>query len=496
MPRKAMLLFIGLFVFCSVFVYIVQANAQETRWERYELVTKWGSRGSANGQFQSPRGIAVDSSGNVYVADSGNHRVQKFSSDGAYVTKWGSEGFGDGQFHGASGLAVDSSRNVYVSDAVIHGGGHRVLKFTDTGRMIGWWGQDGRGYTGWHEPGSGRTGLSGTGDGQFNGPTHVAVDAMGNVYVTDLENHRVQKFSSSGIFITKWGSQGSGDGQFNWPSGISVDSSGNIYVADNGNHRVQKFSSDGAYITKWGSEGSGDGQFSGSTGIAVGPSGNVYVVDFRNCRFQKFDPNGRFLGKWGSRGSGDGQFNDPIFIAVDSSENVYVSDFRNDRVQKFRLTAAGGEVVITTTTISRIAAVMSTATLPPQYIISVHEGGNSEGILQIVHDDNSEGLMSKMSAVVPAPGAALGAPIEDARVRVGGDPFITTDSNGRTPAFVAKERDSISITKRGYKSLRITIPLKKYADRFSGIVVQLKRQLGPAAPLSVPAPSIRTPVGP
>jgi DNA-binding beta-propeller fold protein YncE len=491
-----MLLFIGLFVLCSVcvYVYVVPANGQETRWERYEFVSKWGSRGTGNGQFQYPHGIAVDSSGNIYVVDDKNYRIQKFSSDGTFIAKWGSEGGLDGQFYAGSGIAIDFSGNVYVSDALIFGGGHRVQKFTDTGRMVGWWGGDGTGYTGWHEPGSGRTGLSGTEDGQFNGPIAVAADSMGNVYVTDLKNNRVQKFDSRGRFLGKWGSQGSGDGQFVYPFGIAVDSSGNVYVSDSENNRIQKFSSDGAYITKWGSRGSGDGQFIGPGGMAVDSSGNIYVVDSGNHRFQIFDPNGRFLGKWGSNGSGDGQFKRPCFVAVDPSGNVYVSDFENHRIQKFKLAAAGGEVVVTTTTTIGIRGAMrAVVTLPPQYIISVHEGGNREGILKIVHDNNSEGLTSKMSAV--APGAVLGAPIENVSVRVGGDPIISTDSNGRTPAFVAREGDSISIAKRGYKALRITIPRKIYTDRFTGIVVQLKRQLGPAAPISVPAP-IRTPVGP
>ena len=88
----------------------------------------------------------------------------------------------------------------------------------------------------------------------------AAVDSSNNVYVADQDNNRIQKFDSSGKFITKWGSYGNGDGQFHNPDGIEVDSSGNVYVSDTDNNRIQKFDSNGTFITQWGS-GSSDGQF-------------------------------------------------------------------------------------------------------------------------------------------------------------------------------------------------------------------------------------------
>ena len=90
--KKVLGILIGLCVLLFACTFLVQANAQETRWERYEFVTKWGNFGTGDGQFNRPRGVAIDSSGNVYVVDEQNHRVQKFSSDGAYITKWGGEG--------------------------------------------------------------------------------------------------------------------------------------------------------------------------------------------------------------------------------------------------------------------------------------------------------------------------------------------------------------------------------------------------------------------
>ena len=178
-------------------------------------------------------------------------------------------------------------------------------------------------------------GSNGSGDGQFSNPYGIAVDSDNNVYVTDTYNRRIQKFDSNGNFIATWGSYGSGDGQFLYPYGIAVDSDNNVYVTDVHNYRIQKFDSNGNFITKWGSYGSGDGQFSYPFGIAVDSSNNVYVTDIYGYRIQKFDSNGNFLATWGSRGSGDGQFLYPYGIAVDSSNNVYVADTYYNRIQKF-----------------------------------------------------------------------------------------------------------------------------------------------------------------
>ena len=97
----------------------------------------------------------------------------------------------------------------------------------------------------------------------------MAVDTTGNVYVADTDNHRVQKFTSTGSYLTQWGTYGTGNGQFNRPFYVSVDATGDVYVADTGNHRVQKFTSTGTYLTQWGSNGTGNGQFKSPQGVAV-----------------------------------------------------------------------------------------------------------------------------------------------------------------------------------------------------------------------------------
>jgi streptogramin lyase len=205
------------------------------------FITKWGIPGSGNGQLLHAYGLIIDSEDNVYVADTYNHRVQKFSSeDGVnyiYVTKWGSYGSGDSQFKRSYGVAVDSQGNVYVADT----DNHRIQKFDSEGGFFGWWGLDSTSTDGWHGPGSGTIGVPGAGDGQFVQPIGLIIDSEDNVYVADTYNHRIQKFDSDGNFITKWGGYGSGDGQFERPCDLDIDSQGNVYVSGYDNCRIQKF---------------------------------------------------------------------------------------------------------------------------------------------------------------------------------------------------------------------------------------------------------------
>jgi hypothetical protein len=185
----------------------------------------WGTAGSSNGQFlNGAGGVAVDSSGNVYVTDLGNHRIEKFTSGGSFISSWGSSGTGNGQFSGPEGIAIDSTDNVYIADT----GNHRVQKFNTSGTFVTKWGSNG------------------TGDGQFDTPWGVSVDGLGDVYVADTNNNRIQKFSATGTFISSCGTSGTGNGEFSGPQDVGADSAGNYYVADTGNDRVQKFGAAGA----------------------------------------------------------------------------------------------------------------------------------------------------------------------------------------------------------------------------------------------------------
>jgi hypothetical protein len=185
------------------------------------FVTKWGEWGMGDGQFDFAYAVAVGAHDSVYVADTSQHRIQKFTPEGEFVTKWGVEGLSDGQFNFPWGIATATDGDVYVADT----GNDRIQRYTSKGEFVTKWG------------------IGGVGDGQFEAPNGIAVAADGSVYVVDTGNYRIQKFTSDGEFVGKWGSEGSGDGQFNTPENVSVGPDGNVYVSDYGNHRIQKFTS-------------------------------------------------------------------------------------------------------------------------------------------------------------------------------------------------------------------------------------------------------------
>jgi sugar lactone lactonase YvrE len=242
-------------------------------------------------RFSLPFGVAVDAAGNVYVADAGNHRIRKISPAGAVSTLAGStQGFVDGsgtaaQFNNPTAVAVDAAGNVYVADR----SNHRIRKISPAGAVS-------------TLAGSTQGSADGVGTAaQFSNPEGVAVDAAGNVYVADLNNHRIRKITPAGAVSTLAGSTaGFADGvgaaaQFNFPSGVAVDAAGNVYVADRSNHRIRKISPAGAVSTLAGStQGFADGvgaaaQFSNPEGVAVDAAGNVYVADRSNHRIRKIN---------------------------------------------------------------------------------------------------------------------------------------------------------------------------------------------------------------
>lgn len=178
-----------------------------------------GSGGIGDGQFLGPAGVATDRFGFIYVAEAVGGRVQKFYPNGAFLAKWGTPGTGPGQFGQAGGVAVDAIGNVYVTEYI----NNRVQKFTSNGAFMTQWGG------------------SGSGDGQFNQPLGIDVGQDGNIYVAEANGSRVQAFRPDGTFLFKFGGAGSGNGQFAMARGIASDGSG-IYVSDLGNNRIQKFS--------------------------------------------------------------------------------------------------------------------------------------------------------------------------------------------------------------------------------------------------------------
>ena len=275
----------------------------------------FGGYGFGMGKFYLPVGVAVGG-GKIYVADTSNHKIQIFYSNGAFYWEFGTYGWGTGQFHSPSGVAVDAGGDIYVADT----GNNRVQKFNAACIFL---------YR-----------LFGDPTQTFIAPAGVAVDA-GRIYVADSgdwnsSNNLIQVFDTTYVYLQfKIGGYGSGDGQFYLPYGVAVDRTGKIYVADTYNNRIQVFDASGKFLFKFGEQGINNGQFRAPSGVAVGSTGQIYVSDTQNDRIQVFDSTGNFLYKFGISGSGASQFSIPNGIAVDSTGKIYVADTGNYRIQVF-----------------------------------------------------------------------------------------------------------------------------------------------------------------
>lgn len=261
------------------------------------------------GSFNEPRGVAIGLD-TLYIADTYNYKIQQFDQSGNYIRAWGSPGLGNGQFISIGGIAVDVLGNVYVADS----GGDSGLGYP---KRVHKYTSSGGFITSW--------GSEGSSNGQFyDGPKNVAVALDGNVYVTDAGNHRVQKFDSNGNFIKAWGEEGSGDGQFMYPYCITTDSLGFIYVADIYG-RVQKFSNDGSFILDFTAGND-------IRGIAVDTNGYIYVTDLCSKVIKKFNADGNLITEWGQNIISD-KNGRTGGLAIDSQGNVYVTN--NNKILKF-----------------------------------------------------------------------------------------------------------------------------------------------------------------
>lgn len=275
-------------------------------------VAVWGGKGKELGQFDEPRGLAVDHNGYIYVIDSKNNRVQKLAPEGKALLSWGKEGEGEGEFKDPCGIAVGPDGYVYVADTW----NHRIQKFTNEGKFV----------LEWREQTSG-----------FWGPRGIAVSPDGqSVFVTDTGNKRVVRFTADGKQEQSWGKDGSGPGEFIEPVGLAFNRQGELYVADTGNRRVQVFRQDGTFVREH--PVAGWEEFYTEPYIAF-IEDDLLATDSFNHRVARYDKSGRLVYVWGKSGAGWGDFNRPIGVATDAAGAVYVSDTMNHRIQKFVLPA-------------------------------------------------------------------------------------------------------------------------------------------------------------
>jgi DNA-binding beta-propeller fold protein YncE len=288
--------------------------------------TWFGSEGSGAGEFKHPVASAVDASGNVWVLDQGNDRVEKFSSAGGFLAAYGSEGTGEKQFRKPWGIAINQSTgDIYISDTE----NNRVEELSSSGGYITSFGS------------------LGSGNGQLDRPLGLTIDAKGDVWVADAGNSRVEEFSSSGAYLSQIGKKGSGAGELEEPSGIAI-SGGELYVSDYNLGRVEEFSPSGEYLAQISSKGSGEGQLGEPMGIAANPtSGDLYVSNISNVL--EFSPSGKYLATFGEWGAGKGQFNEAIGLTVNATGELYVADEKNDRVDEWLPPEAGGAHLVYST---------------------------------------------------------------------------------------------------------------------------------------------------
>lgn len=277
--------------------------------QAFTFGSSFGSLGSGDGQFHFLNQIALDPAGNVYAADGGNERIEKFSPDGTFLAQIGGPGNGDGQLGGVYGVAADPTGSfVYATDGSSH---NRVNEYTTSGTFLRSWG------------------ITGSADGDFNLPSGIAVAANGDVYVSDNTNDTIQEFTSTGTFVRKWGSAGSGDGQLDGPDGVAVDSAGNVWVGEDQNHRIQEFTSSGGFIRKVMSV---DGEpLGGPFALSFDSAGHLWVSDEKAV--EEFDSSGNFIAAY-SGGTGTTAFSELNGLAV-NCHGVYAADGNLNRIEVF-----------------------------------------------------------------------------------------------------------------------------------------------------------------
>ena len=317
-----------------------------------------GDGGAAtDAQLFDPWGLAVDGSGNLYIADQLNNRLRKVAPDGTITTLagTGTSGYtGDGsaatsaKLYHPCGVALDSAGNLYIADTANH-----VVRKVATGGTIT------------TVAGSGTAGFAGDGaaatSAQLNTPIGLAVDAAGNLYIADSGNLRIRKVAAGGTITTVAGngfSGRSGDGgaatsaSLGNPQGVAVDAAGNLFIADTFNNVIRKVASDGAITTVAGNGAygySGDGDAATSAALSypktvlVDAAGNLYIVDSFNSRIRLVTADGTITtvagtGWFGDGGDGgpanDAQFRFPSGLALDAAGNLYVADTQNSRVRR------------------------------------------------------------------------------------------------------------------------------------------------------------------
>lgn len=278
------------------------AGATQSGFRRFANWLNGGSKG--NEAFSKPFGIAVDDLGNLCLTDTGANTVSLYDEQKKQWHRW--EEINKVRFSAPVAIAKKGG-NIFVADS----GLAAIVVFDASGKLLF------------------RI------DHNLERPSGLAIHGN-RLWVTDSQQHCVAGFDLRGKFISKFGKRGTGQGEFNFPTHIAADSEGRLYVTDSMNNRVQVFDPEGRFQSQIGSVGDGPGYFSRPKGVAVDSFGHVYVIDALFNNIQIFDHMGRLLLDFGEPGSGVGEFSLPNGIAISHDNQIFVSDGYNHRVQVFR----------------------------------------------------------------------------------------------------------------------------------------------------------------
>ena len=294
----------------------VKVNGQHVRGSPFKTelkprlfkpVLSFGKRGSADGMFNGPGGIAVNDKDEIAVTDRNNHRIQTFVCDGTHFRSFGREGNQKGQFHHPRGIAFYNN-NIIVSDTV----NHRVQIFDDQGHYLDQFG----GY--------------GKLNHQLDCPYGLSIDSDGNVIVADRNNKSIKIFTLDGQFLRRIGE----DGSFFSPIHC-IQHDNYFFASDNEDHCIKVFDKQGKFLYKFGKRGAGDGEFHKPCCLSVDRAGHLLVCDLFNHRVQVFKLNGKFVAKFGASAKEEGKLNKPTSTAILSDGRIIVTEFGNHRVQVF-----------------------------------------------------------------------------------------------------------------------------------------------------------------
>ena len=302
----------------GTFKLLVKVNGEHISCSPFTVILKpfhvkpvlsFGQAGSGEEMFKFPYGVAVSDRDEILVADSNNHRVQVFDSNGTFLRFFGQIGENAGEFKYPIAIAINKDRNIFVAD----NNNNRIQIFSWKGRHLGSFG--GKGSL----------------DSQLLNPWGLSLDSTGNVIVADTGNKLIKIFTPDGRFVMKIG------GPDSLSSPVHCVQCGEYFmVSDSGEHCIKVFNKEGHFQYKFGKQGGGDGEFNCPRFLLVTQSKHLLVCDENNHRIQVFELDGKFVGKFGTKGSKLGEFKNPFSVAVLSNDQIVVCDQDNHQIQIFQ----------------------------------------------------------------------------------------------------------------------------------------------------------------